>query len=278
MDMKQILQAYDSAGQSRPVEGSNDMKKFMQIVEGRGPLDRTSQAQSIATQTPATKQTVTSPGRDVDENVKSSIIGKNFKSVYNKLLETKRNQSANPISERVTPNPDGSYPEPNPNVNTLTGRPNPPAPEPAPTNIKPSGATVQFGGTTYTVMGTFGDGMKPRIGRSDKVIPAKAYVMGDKMYVFLDNNVQENNLNEKCWPTHKQIGMKKKGGRMVPNCVPKENINVDESGLQYHTGVKKHGEKYMRLAADAARKGASQQELGRLRDKHSKAYKNKEGK
>ena len=24
-----------------------------------------------------------------------------------------------------------------------------------------------------------------------------------------------------CWDTHKQVGMKKKGGRMVPNCVPK---------------------------------------------------------
>ena len=25
-----------------------------------------------------------------------------------------------------------------------------------------------------------------------------------------------------CWKTHKQVGMKKKNGRMVPNCVPKE--------------------------------------------------------
>ena len=28
--------------------------------------------------------------------------------------------------------------------------------------------------------------------------------------------------NDPCWDTHKQVGMKKKGGRMVPNCVPKE--------------------------------------------------------
>ena len=26
---------------------------------------------------------------------------------------------------------------------------------------------------------------------------------------------------EACWKTHKQVGMKKKGGRMVPNCVKK---------------------------------------------------------
>ena len=28
-----------------------------------------------------------------------------------------------------------------------------------------------------------------------------------------------------CWDTHKQVGMKKKGNRLVPNCVPKEENN-----------------------------------------------------
>ena len=27
--------------------------------------------------------------------------------------------------------------------------------------------------------------------------------------------------NDPCWDSHKQVGMKKKGGKMVPNCVPK---------------------------------------------------------
>jgi len=49
--------------------------------------------------------------------------------------------------------------------------------------------------------------------------------------------------------------------------------NVDESGLQYYTGVKKHGAEYMKKAAEAGRKGASQKELGALKDKYSKAYK-----
>ena len=31
--------------------------------------------------------------------------------------------------------------------------------------------------------------------------------------------------NDPCWDTHKQVGMKKKGGRMVPNCVPKESFS-----------------------------------------------------
>ena len=33
-------------------------------------------------------------------------------------------------------------------------------------------------------------------------------------------------IEEACWDTHRQEGMKKKGGKMVPNCVPKEEKNV----------------------------------------------------
>ena len=41
--------------------------------------------------------------------------------------------------------------------------------------------------------------------------------------------------DEACWDSHKQIGMKKKGKKMVPNCVPKNesyNINENKKGLQ----------------------------------------------
>ena len=35
---------------------------------------------------------------------------------------------------------------------------------------------------------------------------------------------------EACWVNYKQVGMKKKGNRMVPNCVPKnEEVELDES-------------------------------------------------
>ena len=39
-----------------------------------------------------------------------------------------------------------------------------------------------------------------------------------------EQGVTEEQLDEKCWDTHKQVGMKSKGGKMVPNCVPKESI------------------------------------------------------
>jgi hypothetical protein len=35
--------------------------------------------------------------------------------------------------------------------------------------------------------------------------------------------VEEEQIDEKCWTGYKQVGMKKKGDRMVPNCVQKES-------------------------------------------------------
>jgi len=40
-------------------------------------------------------------------------------------------------------------------------------------------------------------------------------------------NVIKKEIDE-CWKTYKQVGMKKKGNKMVPNCVPK-NEEVDEN-------------------------------------------------
>jgi len=56
----------------------------------------------------------------------------------------------------------------------------------------------------------------------------------------------QSNLDEACWDTHKQVGMKKKGSKMVPNCVPKNEQqeitmteNQDELAriLELSTGV-----------------------------------------
>lgn len=36
----------------------------------------------------------------------------------------------------------------------------------------------------------------------------------------IDKHIGED--NDPCWKDYKQVGMKKKGGKTVPNCVPKE--------------------------------------------------------
>lgn len=85
---------------------------------------------------------------------------------------------------------------------------------------------------------------------------------------------------KKCWPGHRKVGTQpgtgKNAGKPVNKCKKiGEDAEVDESGLQYYTGVKKHGKEYMKRAAEAGRKGASQEELGRLKDRYSKAEKDK---
>jgi len=49
--------------------------------------------------------------------------------------------------------------------------------------------------------------------------------------------------NDPCWDSHKQVGMKKKGGKMVPNCVPtisEETIEKYASSIsKAHKAIKK---------------------------------------
>ena len=45
------------------------------------------------------------------------------------------------------------------------------------------------------------------------------------MKSFKDINQKETDLEEACWVGYKKVGMKKKGDRMVPNCVKEEVVN-----------------------------------------------------
>ena len=51
------------------------------------------------------------------------------------------------------------------------------------------------------------------------VIPAAINLIGE---------AKNGGDNDPCWDTHKQVGMKKKRGKMVPNCVPKEGIEIED--------------------------------------------------
>ena len=54
-----------------------------------------------------------------------------------------------------------------------------------------------------------------------------------------------------CWDTHKQVGMKKKGGRMVPNCVPKN----EEPRIPRKKGQPAGSDKHSDLYTDENPKG-----------------------
>tara|TARA_A100001234_G_scaffold102678_1_gene90430 strand:- start:980 stop:2143 length:1164 start_codon:yes stop_codon:yes gene_type:complete len=62
-----------------------------------------------------------------------------------------------------------------------------------------------------------------------KVDDTDSYLMKRRKAIAKAMKKEETEVAEDkdpCWDSHKQVGMKKKGGKMVPNCVPKESFNV----------------------------------------------------
>lgn len=153
--MKKILQALDGAS-SKPVEGSNDMKKFMQIVEGKGPLNRLTAAESMTVNHFQQEKSITTPVLNVAKDAKPSMIGKYFKAVEQEFKEAEdRNKDratrlAERVIERVVPGQ-----ETPPGINRLTGKPIEAEPTKEPAS-KPSGGSMydprlQPSGEAYTI-------------------------------------------------------------------------------------------------------------------------------
>jgi hypothetical protein len=89
--------------------------------------------------------------------------------------------------------------------------------------------------------------------------------------VQIDEEKQKGLDGKACWKGYKRMGTKMKGGKRVDNCVKMgEDSDVEESGLQYYTGKKKYGKEGMATLAAAGREGASEEELGKIKDKYKK--------
>jgi len=74
-----------------------------------------------------------------------------------------------------------------------------------------------------------------------------------------------------CWKGYKPVGTKKKGGKTVPNCVPKEGVEEGEQRMSRAAkGNEKYGKDGMKALAKAGREGASEKKLDAIRDKHDK--------
>jgi len=58
------------------------------------------------------------------------------------------------------------------------------------------------------------------------------------------STLNEDTVNEKCWDGYKQVGMKNKGGRQVPNCVPEDAAGVGTITKQNTTADVKPGDEY----------------------------------
>jgi len=65
--------------------------------------------------------------------------------------------------------------------------------------------------------------------------------------------MSEDALNEKCWDGYKQVGMKKKGKRKVPNCVPESDTSEGKS--PHKKGTEKYRKHMAAMHASAEPKG-----------------------
>ncbi len=92
--------------------------------------------------------------------------------------------------------------------------------------------------------------LKQKVGEQEKDIPAwiQDHITNSENYISqAASNYHEYKANESriaedspCWKGYKQVGMKNKNGRQVPNCVPEGKMN--EAGL--YGGVPKMYVKY----------------------------------
>ena len=77
---------------------------------------------------------------------------------------------------------------------------------------------------------------------------AAGTAVGNKIGDKITSSKKHKEVDEACWDSHKQVGTKMKGGKQVPNCVPKnEAVTQDD-----------HGEKTNQDKKDAAMKKTDQ--------------------
>jgi hypothetical protein len=84
-------------------------------------------------------------------------------------------------------------------------------------------------------------------GKSEAAAVYRKYINANKK---TDEGVD---LEEACWDSYKQVGMKKKSGKMVPNCVPKESVSEEKLEEDLRKWFK---EKWVRFGPDGKIRGA----------------------
>jgi hypothetical protein len=99
------------------------------------------------------------------------------------------------------------------------------------------------------------------MGENEKEIPAwiQDHISKAENYISqASSNYHEYGQNESriaedspCWKGYKQVGMKDKGGKQVPNCVPNESV-VKEGPMNLRGGVPKMYVKYLAVQKKVA--------------------------
>ena len=109
---------------------------------------------------------------------------------------------------------------------------------------------------------------------TDEQLEESLLLFNDRYVNYINESSDVKALFEKCWDSHKQVGMKKKGNRMVPNCVPKNEVfgrarlrhNLAKQGMDVD---KVHSDNVKDADAAKKRAKAASKDLASFRKKNN---------
>lgn len=234
MDMKKILAAVDKAD-SKTKTSSNDIKKFLTIVN-ESATNRLSMAEQMAVQHyQEPRKDITSPVLNKSPDAKPSMIGKYFKKIEEEIAESEQRYKdrAKQLAERV--------------VNKMQEAKNPAQQAAIAISMKKAGKKPKNMKENIETLKKLRDQISEQIKELEEYYTAppsdsKSPIPGRHVDGCRCKEVEEGLRDPKdnpCWKGYKPVGTKKKNGREVPNCVPKEG--VDES-IPFASKTQKTGE------------------------------------
>jgi hypothetical protein len=223
MDMKKILQALDGTA-VKPVEGANDMKQFMSIInEGANP-------HKVSLPVQMAMQHYSTPV--IKEQPKPSLLKQYFAEAEETLQQAKAvekkklNQFARTIAERVQMK-ESAIPG---HSAGFTGGVGPGAQSNLPMEDidNPKDIVKMDIPLLIRLLEYAREDAKTDMDLhnvTEKLIDfskqGDVLTMDQYDAIVGEQKLLPNPTNESCWNGYKQVGMKKKGAKNVPNCVPK---------------------------------------------------------
>lgn len=237
MDMKRILQAMDGVA-TKPVVGANDMKKFLSVVtEGANPHKVALPVQmvmqhyqqpkvepvAVANTTSLLKQYFQETEDAVAEQIaKEEAIRQQRVRMYSQKIAERVLMKESQVTEMSI-----ELDKNDPLQSKLNHKSNPGTIEyrimRARSQIKDLATRVD---SNELIVWEAITRQFPELAMNIEEIRhgieelAKIRKGGGRRVHNIDKHIGED--NDPCWKDYKQIGMKKKGGKSVPNCVPKK--------------------------------------------------------
>ena len=240
MDMKRILQALDTAS-TQPVEGANDMKKFLSVVtEGANPhkvalpVQMAMQHYQVPKAEPVIPTVTKSPLLrkyfEESEEIEAQALAEKrerlrmySQTIAERVLMKESRVDETPIEMTGDPNDPTVYGHEKANPMSLKGRiMSARAQLKELAQMAESDDLAVWEQITKLHKGGMFMGLAQNLEQVRHGIEqlAAKRKQGGVTSRGIDKTIGED--NDPCWKDYKQVGTKKKGGKTVPNCVPKE--------------------------------------------------------